>query len=75
MKTIWKLFVGDIRRITSNVVSIIIVIGLGLSATAINMAFTGGGEAFNGVGLAAAAITLLAAVFFSTFFSGLKYST
>ena len=28
MKTIWKLFVGDIRRITSNVVSIIIVIGL-----------------------------------------------
>lgn len=28
MTTIWKLFVGDIRRITSNVVSIIIVIGL-----------------------------------------------
>ena len=28
MKTIWKLFVGDIRRITSNVVSVIIVIGL-----------------------------------------------
>ena len=28
MKTIWKLFVGDIWRITSNVVSIIIVIGL-----------------------------------------------
>ena len=28
MKNIWKLFVGDIRRITSNVVSIIIVIGL-----------------------------------------------
>ena len=28
MKNIWKLFVGDIRRITSNVVSVIIVIGL-----------------------------------------------
>lgn len=28
MKTIWKLFVGDVRRLTSNVVSIIIVIGL-----------------------------------------------
>ncbi|OZG62869.1 phage infection protein [Bifidobacterium lemurum] len=28
MKAMWKLFVGDVRRITSNVVSIIIVIGL-----------------------------------------------
>ncbi|MBT1169613.1 YhgE/Pip domain-containing protein [Bifidobacterium sp. SO4] len=28
MKTIWKLFIGDVRRLTSNVVSIIIVIGL-----------------------------------------------
>ncbi|NMM98522.1 YhgE/Pip domain-containing protein [Bifidobacterium olomucense] len=28
MRTIWKLFVGDVRRLTSNVVSIIIVIGL-----------------------------------------------
>ncbi|PJM79031.1 YhgE/Pip domain-containing protein [Bifidobacterium scaligerum] len=28
MKTIWKLFIGDVKRITSNVVSIIIVIGL-----------------------------------------------
>ena len=28
MKNIWKLFVGDVRRLTSNVVSIIIVIGL-----------------------------------------------
>ncbi|OZG59201.1 phage infection protein [Bifidobacterium myosotis] len=28
MKTIWKLFIGDIKRLTSNVVSIIIVIGL-----------------------------------------------
>ena len=63
---------GWINRLlpTPVVAPVIIVIGLGLSATAINMAFTGGGEAFNGVGLAAAAITLLAAVFFSTFFSG-----
>ena len=28
MKNIWKLFVGDVRRLTSNIVSIIIVIGL-----------------------------------------------
>ncbi len=28
MRNIWKLFVGDVRRLTSNVVSIIIVIGL-----------------------------------------------
>ena len=28
MSTIWKLFTGDIKRLTSNVVSIIIVIGL-----------------------------------------------
>ncbi|WP_044087913.1 YhgE/Pip domain-containing protein [Bifidobacterium bombi] len=28
MKSIWKLFTGDVRRLTSNVVSIIIVIGL-----------------------------------------------
>ncbi|KAB7790616.1 YhgE/Pip domain-containing protein [Bifidobacterium leontopitheci] len=28
MSTIWKLFTGDIRRITSNIVSVIIVIGL-----------------------------------------------
>lgn len=28
MNTIWKLFIGDIKRLTSNVVSIIIVIGL-----------------------------------------------
>lgn len=28
MKTIWALFVGDIRRLTSNIVSILIVIGL-----------------------------------------------
>lgn len=28
MSTIWKLFTGDIRRITSNIVSIIIMIGL-----------------------------------------------
>lgn len=28
MRTIWKLFVGDMRRITSNVVSVLIVIGL-----------------------------------------------
>lgn len=28
MKTIWKLFTGDVRRLTSNIVSIIIVIGL-----------------------------------------------
>ncbi|OZG69485.1 YhgE/Pip domain-containing protein [Bifidobacterium eulemuris] len=28
MKAMWRLFVGDVRRITSNVVSVIIVIGL-----------------------------------------------
>ena len=28
MKNIWKLFVGDVRRLTSNIVSIIIVTGL-----------------------------------------------
>lgn len=28
MRNIWKLFVGDVRRLTSNVVSVIIVIGL-----------------------------------------------
>ena len=28
MKAIWKLFVGDVKRLTSNVVSVIIVIGL-----------------------------------------------
>lgn len=63
---------GWINRLlpTPVVAPVIIVIGLGLSATAINMAFTGGSGTFDGVGLAAAAITLLAAVFFSTFFRG-----
>ena len=28
MKAIWKLFVGDVKRLTSNVVSVIIVICL-----------------------------------------------
>lgn len=28
MRTIWKLFTGDVRRITSNIISIIILIGL-----------------------------------------------
>lgn len=29
MNTMWKLFTGDIKRLTSNVVPIIIVIGTG----------------------------------------------
>ncbi|WEV42047.1 hypothetical protein OZX57_00580 [Bifidobacterium sp. ESL0682] len=28
MRTIWKLFTGDVRRITSNIISIIVLIGL-----------------------------------------------
>lgn len=63
---------GWIDRIlpTPVVAPVIIVIGLGLSATAINMAFTGGTGTFDGIALLAATITLLAAVFFSTFFTG-----
>lgn len=34
------------------------------------MAFNGGGTTFDGIGLAVAGVTLLAAVFFSTFFTG-----
>ena len=57
---------------TPVVAPVIIVIGLGLSATAIKMAFYGGSSStvFDGTGLMLATITLLAAVVFSTFFEG-----
>ncbi|MBQ9691033.1 MAG: uracil permease [Eggerthellaceae bacterium] len=56
------------------VAPVIIVIGLGLSATAVNMAFYNGGSAgtdpFSYTGLLVAAITLGVAVAFSTAFKG-----
>lgn len=57
---------------TPVIAPVIVVIGLGLSATAIKMAFYGGSATaeFNGVFCLVAAITLLSAVFLSTFFKG-----
>ncbi len=55
------------------VASVIIVIGLGLSANAVQMAFYNGGwpdGAFDYVGAAVAAITLIVAIAFSTCFKG-----
>ena len=71
-----KLFgTGWINRVLppALVASVIIVIGLGLSATAVKMAlFTNADPTtgVNGIGLLVAAITLGAAIFFSSFFKG-----
>lgn len=59
---------GWIDRILPPVLiaSIIIVIGVGLSATAVNMALTGSTGEFNGIATLVAGITLFAAVIFSS---------
>ncbi len=48
------------------VAAILVVIGLGLSATAVKMAFYGGGVEFSGQSLLVATVTLAAAVIFSS---------
>ncbi len=48
------------------VASILVVIGLGLSANAVKMAFYGGGVEFSGQSLLVATVTLAAAVIFSS---------
>jgi uracil permease len=50
--------------------SVIVVIGVGLSATAVGMAFNSGGDEFNATGFLAAAVTLLTAIAFSSYFKG-----
>jgi uracil permease len=50
--------------------AVIMVIGIGLSAVAVDMAFNNGGAAFDPLGLSVAAITLLTAVAFSSYFKG-----
>lgn len=48
------------------IASIIVVIGIGLSATAVNMALNSSGDSFNAVGTLVAGVTLFAAVGFSS---------
>ena len=48
------------------IASIIVVIGIGLSATAVNMALNSSGDGFNAVGTLVAGVTLFAAVGFSS---------
>jgi uracil permease len=50
--------------------AVVIVIGLGLAGTAINMAFNAGGAEFDMQGMIVALITLGAAIVFSSFFKG-----
>jgi uracil permease len=50
--------------------AVVIVIGLGLAGTAINMAFNAGGAEFDMQGMVVALITLAAAIIFSSFFKG-----
>lgn len=50
--------------------AVIIVIGVGLAAVAINMAFQSGGDAFNAKGFTVAMITLAAAILASVFGRG-----
>lgn len=52
------------------VAAVIVVIGIGLSATAVSMAFNNGGDTFFLEGFIAAAITLCAAIAFSSFSDG-----
>jgi uracil permease len=63
---------GWINRILPPVLvgSVIVVIGVGLSATAVGMAFNNGGEVVDYKGLIAAAVTLLTAIAFSSYFKG-----
>ena len=56
------------------VAPVIIVIGLGLAATAINMAFENGGDAFQLQGFLIAMLTLASAVFYSCFFKGIVHT-
>lgn len=64
---------GWLDRILPPVVvaPVIVVIGIGLSATAIGMAFNGGGDTFDAVGFGVAAFTLACAVVFSCCFGGI----
>ncbi len=50
--------------------AVVIVIGIGLSKTAVQMAFNSGGDTFVMKGFIVAAITLLASVAFSSYFKG-----
>ncbi|MDR3307523.1 MAG: NCS2 family nucleobase:cation symporter [Coriobacteriales bacterium] len=63
---------GWINRVLPPVLvgSVIVVIGVGLSATAVGMALNSGGDTFQPLGFAAAAVTLLTAIAFSSFFKG-----
>jgi uracil permease len=63
---------GWINRILPPVLvgAVIMVIGIGLSATAVGMAFNNGGDAVDYRGLTAATATLLAAIAFSSYFKG-----
>jgi uracil permease len=63
---------GWINRILPPVLvgAVIMVIGIGLSATAVGMAFNNGGAVVDYKGLAAAAVTLLTAIAFSSYFKG-----
>lgn len=64
--------VGWIDRVLPPVIvgSVIMVIGIGLSATAVNMAFNSGGDTFVFNGFIAAIVTLISAICFSSFFKG-----
>lgn len=63
---------GWINRVLPPVLvgAVIMVIGIGLSATAVGMAFNNGGEVIDYQGLIAAAVTLLTAIAFSSYFKG-----
>lgn len=63
---------GWIHKVLPPVVvgAVIVVIGVGLSATAVKMAFNGGGDAFMARGFIVAIITLAAAIIFSSYFKG-----
>lgn len=50
--------------------AVVIVIGIGLSKTAVQMAFNSGGDTFVMKGFIVAAITLLASIAFSSYFKG-----
>lgn len=50
--------------------AVVIVIGIGLSGTAVNMAFNSGGQEFVMDGFIVAAVTLVASIVFSSFFKG-----
>ncbi len=53
------------------VAAVIVVIGVGLSGTAVRMAFYSGGETFVSDGFIVALVTLMSAIIFSSFFRGM----